>query len=96
MVMSDLIAIGILVICIVLGILGMLKWILRLVAGLILGVLILVGLGMLADNPKFNEASHGIFKDGVVIPCMRSQVRAVGELMSLTEETSYSTIARNE
>jgi len=82
MVTSDLVAIGIVVVCIVLGILGTFKWLLRFAAGMVLGLAILACLGLLAENPKFNDASRGIFKGGVVIPCMRNQVRYVGEFIS--------------
>lgn len=86
MVTSDLIAIGIVVLCVVLGILGTFKWLLRFAAGMVLGLAILACLGLLAENPKFNEASRGIFTGGVVIPCMRNQVRSVGEFIGRTDE----------
>ena len=77
MVTGDLIAIGILLFCAILSLLGALKWLLRIAGGLALGALILVGLSLLADNPKFNDASQGVFRQGVVIPCMRYQVRSI-------------------
>jgi len=93
---SDFIAISILIVCAVLGVLGTFKWLLRFAVGIILGLMILVCLGLLADNPKFDQASRGIFKGGVVIPCMRNQAYTIGEFISRKEEASQGGIARNE
>ena len=41
--------------------------------------------GILAENPKFNEVSHGAFKDGRVIPYIRNQIGAVGDFISRTD-----------
>ena len=86
MMTSDLIAIGILIFCIVLSLLGILKWLLRFCAGVVLGILILVCVGLLAENPKFNEVSRGAFRDGTVIPYIRNQIGAVGDFISRTDE----------
>jgi hypothetical protein len=77
MVTGDFIAVGILLFCAVLSFLGALKWLLRIAGGLALGALILMGLSLLADNPEFNDASQGVFRQGVVMPCMRYQVRSI-------------------
>lgn len=93
---SDFIAISILIICAILGVLGTLKWLFRFIVGIILGVMILVCLGFLTENAKFNQASRGIFKGGVVIPCMRNQAYTIGEIISRKDEASQGGIARNE
>lgn len=77
MVTGDFIAMGVLLFCAVLSLLGALKWLLRIAGGVALGALVLMGLSLLADNPEFNDASQGVFRQGVVIPCMRYQVRSI-------------------
>jgi hypothetical protein len=96
MLTSDLIAIGILVLCIVLALCGVLKWLLRCCAGLALGVLILSCIALLADNPEFNQITKGKFSGGRVIPCVRSQVRTVGRFLSRSDEEPYQTVARSD
>lgn len=86
MIASDLIAIGILVLCIILAMFGVLKWLFRFLAGVALGLLILSCIALLASNPKFDQVSRGAFRDGRVIPYLRSQVSTVGEFLSSTEE----------
>ncbi|MHC4700981.1 MAG: hypothetical protein ACYTFQ_10430 [Planctomycetota bacterium] len=71
MLTSDLIAIGIIVLCIVLALCGVLKWLLRFCAGVALGLLILSCVALLADNPEFNEITKGKLNGGKVIPCVR-------------------------
>ena len=93
---SDLIAVGILIFCIVLSVLGTLKWLLRLIAGVVLGLMILACIGLLSGNPKFDKVSQGVFRGGVVIPCMRNQVRSIGEFISRSNEASYDKIAMSE
>ena len=75
---GDFIAMGILLLCAVLSLLGAMKWLLRMAGGVLLGAFILVGLSLLADNPKFNEASQGLFRQGLVIPTVRYQVDSIG------------------
>lgn len=96
MMTSDFIAIVILIFCIVLGLLGILKWLLRFFAGVVLGILILVCIGLLAENPKFNEVSHGAFRDGKVIPYIRNQIGAVGDFIRNTDEEPYKKYAMNK
>ena len=96
MLTSDLIAIGILVLCIVLALCGVLRWLLRFFAGLALGLLILSCIGLLADNPKFDQVTQGKFSGGKVIPCVRSQVRTVGRFLSRTDEEPYERVARSD
>lgn len=93
---SDLIAIGILIFCIVLSVLGTLKWLLRFIAGVILGLMILACIGLLSDNPKFDKVSRGVFRGGVVIPCMKSQIQSVGEFISRSNEASYDDVAMSK
>ncbi len=96
MITSDLIAVGILILCIVLSMVGVLKWLFRFCAGLALGLLVLSCIGLLADNPKFHELSRGAFSGGKVIPCIRSQVHSVGEFLSRAGEEPYRPVAVNE
>ena len=74
---TDIIAISIVLVCVLLSVSGALKWFLRIGAGMLLGILILVCLGFLADNPKFNEMSRGLFRGGTIIPCVKNQVVSV-------------------
>jgi hypothetical protein len=96
MITSDLIAIGILILCIVLAMLGILKWLLRFCAGVALGLLVLSCIGLLADNPKFDQLSRGAFRGGKVIPCIRSQVHYVGEFLSRADEEPQNTVAMSQ
>ena len=95
MVMSDSIAVSILLFCMVLGILGALKWLLRLFAGIALGLLILTCIGLLTDNPRFDQISRGAFKDGTVIPYLMDQVSTVGEFLSSTDNGPYEKVVIN-
>ncbi len=96
MLTSDLIAIGILVLCVFLALFGVLKWLFRFCAGIVLGLLILSCIGLLADNPKFDQITKGRFSGGKVIPCVRSQVRTVGEFLSRTDEEPYERVAMSD
>ncbi|MHC4434560.1 MAG: hypothetical protein ACYTBS_22205 [Planctomycetota bacterium] len=96
MLTSDLIAIGILVLCIVLALFGVLKWLFRFFAGVALGLLILSCIGLLLDNPKFDQLTKGKLSGGTVIPCVRSQVRTVGEFLSRSDEEPHETVAMND
>ncbi|MHC4119809.1 MAG: hypothetical protein ACYSWO_20110 [Planctomycetota bacterium] len=96
MLTSDLIAIGIIVLCIVLALCGVLKWLLRFCAGVALGLLILSCVALLADNPEFNEITKGKLNGGKVIPCVRSQVRTVGRFLSRTDAQPYERVARSD
>ena len=96
MLISDFIAMGILFLCILLGISGGLKWLLRLLAGTLLGLLILVVIGFLIPNQKFNSMSRGVFQDGVVIPYVMHQVSSFGEFLSQQNESFHQSVAMNE
>ena len=86
MIPSDLIAIAILVVCILLALFGVLKWLFRFLAGVALGLLILSCIALLASNPKFDRVSRGAFRGGKVIPYLRAQVTTAGEFLSSTEK----------
>lgn len=86
MLTSDFIAVGILVVCILLAMFGVLKWLFRFLGGVVLGLLILSIIALLASNPRFDQASKGAFRGGKVIPYLRAQVTTVGEFLSSTEE----------
>lgn len=96
MLTSDLIAIGILVICVLLALCGVLKWLFRFCAGVALGVLVLSCIALLADNPEFDKITKGKFSGGKVIPCVRSQVRTVGRFLSRADEEPYVRVARSD
>lgn len=96
MITSDLIAIGILILCIALAMVGILKWLFRFCAGVALGLLVLSCIGLLADNPKFDRLSKGAFRGGKVIPCIRSQVHSVGEFLSRADEEPENTVAMSQ
>ena len=97
MVTGDFIAIGIVLVCIVLGVSGALKWLMRLALGAALGLLILALIGLLASNQRFNDMSHGLFKQGVVIPYIRHQVGIVGRFVhENTKSSSKKMMAAND
>lgn len=77
---SDLIAIGILLFFVILGLLGSFKWLVQLFVGLLVGLLVLVFVSVVAENPKFDFLSRGIFKQGVIVPFIRKQVDPVHDL----------------
>ena len=77
MVIGDLIAVGILLFCTISSLLGAMKWLLRIAGGIVFGALIPMGLSLLADNSKFNDVSQGVFRQGIVISCVRYQVSAI-------------------
>jgi len=96
MVTGDFIAIGILLVCIVLGVSGALKWLMRLVLGAALGLLILALIGLLVSNQRFNDISHGLFEQGVVIPYVRHQVGIAGHFMHENTRSAPKMIAAND
>ena len=79
MMTTDIIAISIVLGCIVLVVSGALKWFLRLMMGIVLGIMILICLGFLADSAKFNEMSKGLFKRGMIIPCVKDHVVLIAD-----------------
>lgn len=72
MVSGDIVAIGIIVLCLVIG-LTTLKLLSRVLMGIFLGLIVLSCIGFLSDNTKFNELTHGIFETGVVIPYVKQK-----------------------
>jgi hypothetical protein len=86
MVTSDIIAVVVMISCVVLGLLGTFKWLVRFLAGALLGFLILACVALLVERPKFDELSNGVFKRGVVIPCIRKQVSNLGEIISIDKQ----------
>jgi len=79
MITTDIIAIFIVVSCILLVVSGALKWFLRLTVGLVLGIGILICLGFLAENPKFNEMSKGLFQSGTIIPSVKNRLVSIAD-----------------
>ena len=87
MVTSDIIAVVVMISCVVLGVLGAFKWLVRFLAGAFLGLLILACVSLLVEKPKFDELSKGVFtQQGVVIPCIRKQVSNLGEIISAEKQ----------
>jgi hypothetical protein len=86
---SDIIAVVVMISCTILGILGTFKWLVRFLTGALLGFLILACVAVLAEKPKFDEYSSGVFRDGIVIPYVRRQISILGSLVSSEhQETS--------
>jgi hypothetical protein len=83
--LGDKISIGIVIFCVVLGALGAFRWFLHLFAGAVFGLLILVCIGLLVDNPRFDEVSRGIFKEGVVISYIKKQITVVQDVISRSD-----------
>ena len=96
MLTSDLIAIGILVLCVALALFGVLKWLLRFCVGVAFGLLVLSCIGLLVENPKFDQLTKGKLSGGTVIPCIRSQVRTVGEFLSRSDEGPREIVAMSD
>jgi len=66
MVIGDIVAIGIIVLCLVIGS-TTLKLVSRLLMGVVLSIVVLTCIGLLSDNAMFDRLTHGIFRDGVVV-----------------------------
>ena len=96
MVIGDFIAIGIVLFCIFLGISGALKWLMRLLLGATLGLLILALIGLLVPNQRFNNISHGLFRQGVVIPYIRQQVGVMGHFVHEKTKSASKMMAAND
>ena len=93
---SDYIAIGILLFCAMLGTFGMLKWLLRLAAGVVFGLAVLACIGLLAKNSTFDTATRGLFRGGVVIPCVQEQVQAVEQIVRMPRSQPCPELAMKE
>lgn len=93
MVTGDFIAIGIVLVCVFLAMSGALKWLMRLFLGAALGLLILALIGLLVPNQSFDAISHGLFREGVVIPYIRQQIGVVGGLVSKNSESTAKLMA---
>lgn len=85
---SDYVAMGILLLCVRLSMLGALKWVLRFIAGAALGLVIIACIGLFSENPEFDRISRGLFRGGVIIPCVRSQIHIVGGYAG-AEDSAY-------
>ena len=73
----DLIALGALIAVAVAVASGRMNWLLGLVAGLLLGALILGAIGLCAGHPKIDALTRGVLGKGKVIPFCRKQVEEV-------------------
>ena len=82
MVIVDFIAVGIVLFCVFLSMSGALKWLMRVFLGAALGLAVLALIGLMVSNPRFDDLSRGLFRQGRVIPYIRQQVGAVGDFMS--------------
>ena len=85
---GDIIAIGIVVVCVLLGIRGVLKWVIRAMAGLALGILILACIALLSGNAEFDQMSRSVFRKGTVMPLVRTQINHVGKFISERSQAS--------
>ena len=85
---SDLIAVGTLGALVVLGACGALRWLVGALAGLLLGLLILGGLGLMSQQNWFKDLTGGYFADGTVTPAITEQMVAAGRRVRLLFEHS--------
>ena len=76
---SDIIAIGILVICILLGIFGFFKFLSRFLSGFIVGLLILTCLSVWIGHPVFDKYSQYFFQDGTIFPYLKDHTMKLKE-----------------
>ena len=76
---SDIVAIGILVICILLGMFGFFKCLSRFLSGFIVGLLILTCLSVWIGHPIFDKYSQAIFQDGIVFPYLKDHTMKLKE-----------------
>jgi hypothetical protein len=93
---GDFIAVGIVLICVLLAMSGALKWFMRLFLGAALGLLILAFIGLLVPNQSFNDISHGLFRQGVVIPYIRQQIGVVGGLVSENSKSATKLVVASD
>jgi len=77
---GDIIAIGVVVFSIALGLLGLFRWIINAAVGALIGVMLLVVLSFFVDNPRFDRLSQGVFRRSTVIPYIRDQVDSLDEM----------------
>ena len=70
---SDIIAIGVLVVCILLGMLGFFKCLSRFISGFIVGMLILFCISAWADHPVFDKYSQSVFQGSKVFSFLKQQ-----------------------
>ena len=96
MVMTDFIAVGIVLFCVFLSMSGALKWLMRVLLGAALGLAVLAVIGLMVSNPRFDELSGGLFRQGRVIPYIRQQVGLVGDFMSQNSGSVPKLVAANE
>ena len=83
---GDMIAIGILGFCILLVMIGVFKWLARLIAGVIFGVTVLACIALLNSNPQFDSMTQGIFKRGGVIPSISDRIETLRNLPATVDE----------
>ena len=96
MAIGDFIAVGIVLFCIFLAMSGALKWLIRFLVGAALGLLVLALIGLLVPNQRFNDISHGLFRQGVVIPYIRQEFGAVGDLVSKESKSATKLMAASD
>ena len=46
-------------------------------------------IGLLVDNPTFDELSRGVFKQGFIIPYIRNQIKHIQDFFSRRSKASY-------
>lgn len=78
---SDIIAVGILFLCILFGMFGFFKCLGRSISGFVFGLLILMCISALVNHPVFDKYSHGILQGGKIIPYLEQQTSKVKEFI---------------
>jgi hypothetical protein len=85
MVISDYVAIGIVLFFVILGLLGSLRWITQVLYGLFIGLVVLCGIVYMTGNPTVNTVSKGLFEKGKIFPYLKNQMESVQEYISKIE-----------
>lgn len=86
---GDWLAASILAVFVLLSMLGMLKWMLRLAAGLVLGVMLLILLGSSPDLPGLS-GTHRLLNDGQITPAFMDRAKQAAAVMGLGEDAADS------
>ena len=85
---SDIVAVGLLVLCVLLGMRGCFRWLPGAVLGLIVGFMILVAIGMVSSRPWSGQVGS-FFSEGSIVPSVGRQVKRLAE-RTRTERESLS------
>jgi len=83
MLLNDYIAIGILGLCVVLGLKGFFRWVSGAFVGLLLGALILIIAAALCFVPFAGDRVRGPLTRGIIVPHIAEQLQRVGRGIGL-------------